>query len=223
LHVTLICDVQRQASPGGQTVDHHAVQQLSSRTTYHHNVQQLSSCTTYFTPSAALVPLAAAPTTAAPAHGSSSTMSMYHSTQSYDVASDVAAKRSHLQLQETLLYSGNLCDEVMQWQWQQQQQQQQYRVPPATVTSTWCALSHWRSYYIQQQYTAKLPLLEHLSRELERCRVSEQSHATLMCQSFDAARALSNWSLSVKQASQAAHARVQQVCTLLLIPTIVTL
>jgi hypothetical protein len=141
LHVTLICDVQRQASPGGQTVDHHAVQQLNSRTTYHHNVQQLSSCTTYFTPSAAVEQLAAAPAVAAPAHGSSSALPMYHSTQSYDVASDVAAKRSHLQSQETLLYSGNLCDEVMQWQLQQQQRQQ-YRVTPATVTSTLCALSH---------------------------------------------------------------------------------
>jgi hypothetical protein len=55
-------DLQQHATAGGGAANHH-------------DVQQLGPCTACFAPSATLVP----PAVAAPAHGSSSTMPMYHS------------------------------------------------------------------------------------------------------------------------------------------------
>jgi hypothetical protein len=161
-----------------------------------------------YTSSAYAVPAPAYSYVPTPVYSNSS-----YSGHSSDVANDVAAKSSYFQLQVTLLHSGNLCNEFMHWH--NEAHAHTGATSAVTVATSLHALSHWRSFYTQQQYgAARLPLIDHVIQELHRCQAVAEQCAATSDTVVDDVEVLHSWSASLVQQSHAAYARLKQVCWL---------
>jgi hypothetical protein len=160
-----------------------------------------------YTSSAYTVPVPAYSYGSTPVYSSSSSYSAHSS----DVANDVTAKTSYLQLQVTLLYSGNLCNEFMHWQ--SELHAHTGATSAATVATSLHALSHWRSYYTQRQHCiARLPVIDHLIRELYRFNAVAEKCAARSDTVVNDNKVLYSWSTALVQESHAAYVRLKQVC-----------
>jgi hypothetical protein len=161
---------------------------------------------TGYTCSAYTVPAPAYSYVSTPVYSSSD-----YSGQISDVANDVAAKSSYLQLQVTLLYSGNLCNEFMHWH--NELQAHTGATSAVTVATSLHALSHCRSYYAQRQHCAtRLPVIDHLMRELHRFNDLAVKCAATSDTVVNDTKVLHSWSTSLVQESHTACARLKQVC-----------
>jgi hypothetical protein len=133
-----------------------------------------------------------------------------YSAQSSDVANDMAAKSTYLQLQVMLLYSGNLCNEFIHWH----NELHAYTgdTSAVTVATSLHELSHWRSYYAQQHCAVRLPVIDHLIQELHRFNAIVERCTAVTGAAVNDTEVLHSWSTSLIQESHAAYARLKQVC-----------